>query len=212
MIKISVIFLIVVLLSACSIAPKSNSAIAIYDFGIQYVQPSTVIKNLPHAKTKSLLVTDIESAPGFDNHAIYYRLAYNNPTRSYTYASSRWAATPAILLSQQLRNKIVTKTSDLVIKDSSTAKSDYALHIELEEFTQVFDAIDSSHAVISMRASLVERQSHALLAQQSFSIKQNAATADAPGAVNALTTASDLLMNAIIDWLGHALQATNQSL
>jgi cholesterol transport system auxiliary component len=205
MMKISVILLMTLLLSACSIAHKSNPAIAIYDFGIQPSQQATVTNKQQHEKIRNLLVTDVESAPGFDNHAIYFRLAYNNPTRSYTYANSRWAAAPAILLSQQLRNRIITKTDNLVIKDSSTAKSDYALHIELEEFTQVFDTIDSSHAVIRMRASLVKRQSHVLLAQQTFSVKQNAATADAPGAVNALTTASNLLINELIDWLANAL-------
>lgn len=207
MTKWPVILLITLLLSACSLAPKTNTAIAIYDFGIQKTQQPLVTNKQPHSEIRSLLVTNIESVPGFDNHSIYFRLAYINPTRSYTYANSRWAASPAILLSQQLRNMIVTKTANQVLKDSSTAKSDYVLHVELEEFTQVFDTIDSSHVVISMQANLVGRKSHELLAQQTFSVKKNANTADAVGAVNALANASDLIISELIDWLENSLGA-----
>jgi len=207
MTKWSVMLFITLLLSACTLAPKTNTAIAIYDFGIKKSQQTLVTNKPPHSEIRSLLITNIESIPGFDNHSIYFRLAYINPTRSYTYANSRWAASPAILLSQQLRNKIVINTADLVLKDSSTAKSDYTLHVELEEFTQVFDTIDSSHVVISMRANLVERKSHVLLAQQTFSVKQNTTTADAAGAVNALTNASNLLIDELIVWLENTLSA-----
>ncbi len=205
MTKRSVILLVTFLLTACNIAPKSNTAIAIYDFGIQAPQQTQITNKQLQPKTRSLLVANIESVPGFDDQLIYFRLAYINPTRSYTYANSRWAASPAILLSQQLRSKIVTRTSDLVLKDSSTAKSDYALHVELEEFTQVFDAIDSSHVVIRMRANLVDRKSLVLLAQQTFSVNQDTTTADATGAVHALTNASNLLINELIDWLENVL-------
>lgn len=205
MIKKFIIFLIIVLLSACSIAPKPRTTVVNYDFGLQLFQQTSPTDEQSQLEVRSILVADIESAPGFDNQNIHYRLAYSNPTQNHTYANSRWVATPAVLLTQKLRSKIIQRTNHQIIKNNSTAISDYALHIELEEFIQVFDTKDTSHTIISLRASLVERKPHALLAQQTFSIKQNASSANAEGAVDALATASDMLIDEIVDWLTKAL-------
>lgn len=189
------------LLTGCVAFNKSQSSISIYDFGMQQAQPAKQILQQSLHHRKSLLIADATAPSWLDNNAIQYRLLYHNPTQSYTYASSRWVATPAALLTQQIRSRIVASTNEQVIKDNSTAKADYALHIELEEFTQLFDTVDTSHIVIGLRASLVERNTRKLLAQKDFSIKEKAPTADATGAVSALSSASNQLINELVGWL-----------
>lgn len=189
------------LLTGCVAINKSQSPISTYDFGMHHAQPNKPPQQQPLQHRKSLLIADATAPSWLDNHAIHYRLLYHNPTQSYTYASSRWIAAPAALLTQQIRNRIVASTNEQVIKDNSTAKADYALHIELEEFTQLFDAADASHIVIGLRASLVERNTRKLLAQKDLSITGKTPTADAAGAVFALSSASNQLINELIDWL-----------
>lgn len=189
------------LLSGCVAFNKSPSPVSIYDFGMQYAQPAKPMPQQPMQHRKSLLIADATAPSWLDNNAIHYRLLYHNPTQSYTYASSRWIAAPAALLTQQIRNRIVASTNEQVIKDNSTAKTDYALHIELEEFTQLFETTDVSHIVIGLRASLVERNTRKLLAQKDLSITEKTPTADAAGAVFALSSASNRLINELVDWL-----------
>jgi len=202
MIKIPlVLFLIAYLLSGCVALNKSQSPISIYDLGRQQTQPAKHMPQLPIQQRKSLLIADATAPSWLDNNAIQYRLLYHTPMQSNTYASSRWIAAPAALLTQQIRNRIVTNTNEQVIKDNSTAKADYVLHIELEEFTQIFDTMDSSHIVIGLRASLVERNTRKLLTQRDFSIIGKAPSADATGAVFAFSSASNQLINELVDWL-----------
>ncbi|MEE9580644.1 MAG: hypothetical protein V3V74_04950, partial [Nitrosomonadaceae bacterium] len=59
--------------------------------------------------------------------------------------------------------------------------------------------------VIRLRASLVHRSSRSLQAQRNFSIKQAAPTANAAGAVQALTESSDKLTEDLITWLAEEL-------
>ena len=189
------------LLTGCVAFNKSQSPVSIYDFGMQQTQTTKLISQQALQHRKSLLIADATAPSWLDNNAIHYRLLYQNPTQSYTYASSRWIAAPAALLTQQIRNHIVASTSEQVIKDNSTAKADYALHIELEEFTQLFDTMDASHIVIGLRASLVERNTRKLLAQKDLSLAEKTPTADAAGAVSALSSASNQLINELVDWL-----------
>lgn len=189
------------LLTGCVALNKSQSPVSIYDFGMQHAQPIKPIPQQPLQRRKSLLIADATAPSWLDNNAIHYRLLYHNPTQSYTYASSRWIAAPAALLTQQIRNRIVASTNEQVIKDNSTAKTDYTLHIELEEFTQLFDTTDISHIVIGLRASIVERNTRKLLAQKDLSITEKTPTADAAGAVFALSSASNQLINELIGWL-----------
>ena len=77
------------------------------------------------------------------------------------------------------------------------------LRLELEEFSQLFDAPDASSGVLRLRATLSQRgaSGEALLAQRSFIARQAAATADASGGVRALTAATDQVVKDIEAWL-----------
>lgn len=207
MIKALVLILILHLLPGCAVFHKSPAAISIYDFGLQQSQQTQHKLQPSPQQRKSILIANATTPPWLDNTAIHYRLLYHNPAQSYHYANSRWIAPPAALLTQQIRDRVVSTTNEQVIKDSSTAKTDYILHIELEEFVQAFDTAKDSHVVIGLRASLIERNSRYLFAQKDFNIKEKTPTADAAGAVSALGAASNQLINELIGWLAAELPA-----
>ncbi|MDP1559103.1 MAG: ABC-type transport auxiliary lipoprotein family protein [Nitrosomonas sp.] len=192
------ITVIALLVTGCSITPQTNAPTAVYDFGLQYADNRTRQAQL---KSASLLVAEVASPIWLDNPAIHYRLAYHNPAQFYSYANSRWAAAPAALLTRQISNRIMQTTDYKVARGIEGVQADYALHIVLEDFSQVFDSIDKSYAVILLNVSLIERRTRKLVAQRNFSMRKETPTADAVGAVNALVEVSNHLNNNLIDWL-----------
>ncbi|TXI18676.1 MAG: hypothetical protein E6Q62_05985 [Nitrosomonas sp.] len=205
MIKSLVLIPIFYLLSGCAALYKpATSNIAVYDFGVQH-HPSQNESQSLNQKRKSLLVTDAAAPSWLDNTAIQYRLLYHSPSQAYTYANSRWRAPPAIIMTQIIRDRIITNTGEQVVKNSSTAKTDYILHLELEEFIQAFDTMNDSHVIIGLRASLIERGSRNVLAQKDFTLKKEAPDADAAGAVLAFSSAGNQLIGELIEWLAMQL-------
>ncbi len=193
----------IVLLTGCAIAPHTQIPVAMYDFGLQSptdASAASVISDQSQLRV-SLLVAEATAPIGLNSQAIQYRLAYHNPAQTHNYANSRWAAAPTALLTQKIRNHITAVTNNGVISAGDGVRADYTLRLELEEFSQVFDTIEQSHAVVRLRASLVERGTRTLLAQRSFSMEQVAPTANVTGAVHALAVASDKLTRELIDWL-----------
>ena len=182
------------LLAACAVAPLSRDGMASYDFGLP---PSDKEAN-PRLR-HDLLVAALSAPAWMDNAGIYYRLAYQDATRPQAYAQSRWVMPPAALLGQRLRASIVRASKAGVFAPADGVRADYTLRLELEEFSQVFDAADKSHAVVRLRASLIRNRG--LVAQQSFGIEQAATTPNAEGGVRSLIAASDAAGNLLIDWL-----------
>lgn len=205
MMKILLLILIPYLLIGCAALHQSPAAVSVYDFGLQQLAQNKLQQS--HQPKKSILIADATTPSWLDNTAIHYRMLYRNPSQAYSYANSRWIAPPAAILTQQIRDRIATHTNEQVIKNSSTAKTDYILHIELEEFIQAFDTIKDSHVVVGLRASLIERSSRNLFAQKDFSITEKTPTADAAGAVFALSSASHQLIDELVRWLTTELPA-----
>ena len=182
------------LLAACAIGPQSRDGIASYDFGLPR-QDKEANPRLQH----DLLVAALTAPACMENTGIYYRLAYLDASRLQAYAQSRWVMPPAALLGQSLRARIARANKAAVFTPADGVRADYALRLELEEFSQVFDAADRSRAVLRLRASLIRNRG--VVAQQGFSIERAAATPDAEGGVRALIAASDEAGNGLIDWL-----------
>lgn len=206
------IFIIICLTgTGCTIAPHAKTPVSIYDFGIQQDLNAHSIPTQQQELWSSLLISEAKSPIWLNSQAIQYRLAYLDPTQSYTYANSRWAAAPATLLTHQIRNYISAVTNDKVISTSDGTRTDFTLRLELEEFSQVFDTVDTSHVVIKLRASLVHRSSRLLKAQRNFNIEQVAPTANAAGAVQALTKSSKQLTENLIAWLIEELKTEKKN-
>ncbi len=185
-----------ILLVGCSFSGDKPASLALYDLGLK-----------PAAKTQitpinvSITMAEITAPVWLASPAMQYRLAYHDPARTYHYAHSRWVTSPAKLLTRRIQDELVQHVRKGVVSSYEGLKSDYALHIELEEFTQVFDQPQSSRAMIHLRANLVDRATRQLLSQQKFSAEQATTTADAAGAVTALIQLSDQISGEIMQWL-----------
>ena len=181
------------LLSACS----GNAALQRqqYDFGL----PATPAVGSVSARLQVGLA-DIQVVPVLDNNAMWYRLQYDNAQQLKAYAQARWSMPPAQLLSQRLKMQLLASGTQLVSASDGIAAQP-VLHIELDEFSQVFTTSTNSHAQINVRAVL--SKGNAIVAQRSFSVQSPSKTADAPGGARAMQEASDALISEMQQWLNH---------
>lgn len=182
------------LFAGCAVGPQSRDGMAGYDFGL----PRTDKDANPRLH-QDLIVADAGSPAWMDNTGIYYRLAYQDATRPQAYSLSHWVMPPAALLGQRMRASIARASNAGVFVPADGVRASYTLRLELEEFSQVFDAADRSRAVLRMRASLIRQRG--VVAQQDFNIEHAAATPNAEGGVRALIAASDEAGEKLVDWL-----------
>ena len=201
-------FFFSICLTGCAITPQNEKPVSVHDFGLPKIYRTNSTTDHQQHLSKNLLVAEARSPVWLNNNTIQYRLAYQDPTQSYKYANSRWSASPATLLTHHIRNSIAITTNNKVLSSTDSVRADFILRLELEEFSQIFDAIDNSHVLIKLRASLINRSSRSLKAQHSFNIKLAAPTANAAGAVKALAESSDKLTEELVNWLSKELIKT----
>jgi cholesterol transport system auxiliary component len=170
-----------------------------YDFG-----PGGATLEAPARLAKELTVAEA-SAPGWlDSSAIVYRLAYLDAAQPRAYAESKWVAPPASLLTLQLRQRLAATARSGVLVPGDGVRTAATLRVELQEFSQVFDAPDRSRAVVRVRAVLV---AHGRLhGQTSFAIDRPAPSPDAAGGARALALAADAAIDRLIGWTADTLK------
>jgi cholesterol transport system auxiliary component len=78
------------------------------------------------------------------------------------------------------------------------------LRLEIDEFSQMFDAPDKSVGQIRVHATVVQASAtgERLVAQRGFAAQRPAPSADAAGGVRALTAATDAVVADIAQWMG----------
>ncbi|MFZ6864350.1 ABC-type transport auxiliary lipoprotein family protein [Undibacterium sp. Ji67W] len=164
-----------------------------YDFGL----PATpAVGNISTRLQVGL--ADIQVVPALDSNAMWYRLQYDNAQQLKAYAQARWSMPPAQLLAQRLKMQMLASGTQIISpSDGITAQP--VLHIELDEFSQVFTTSANSHAQINARAVLSKGK--IILAQRSFSVQSPSKTADASGGARAMLEASDALIGEMQQWL-----------
>ncbi|MDR0225713.1 MAG: PqiC family protein [Burkholderiaceae bacterium] len=175
-----------------------------YDFGLA-PQPATA-QATPRAP---LALAEVEAPALPDGStAMFYRLAYANGQELRPYLQARWTQPPALLLQQRLRGQLgaqraVLLSNEGVAQPRSQGSVPALLRVDIEEFSQVFDAPAASAAVVRLRATLVEQSGAAdrLLGQRVFDVRTPAPSADAAGGARALTAASDQAIAEIDAWL-----------
>jgi len=190
------LFLLIILLlgfTGCSIGPEKREPPAVFDLGPQRAVPAAV------ARVNATLLIPVASAtPMLDSLNIIYRLNYRDAGRPEAYLEHRWAASPAVMLTDRLRARFAPAARGVVsVQDG--ARADYALRVELEDFSQSFDTPEASKVVVRLRASLVHQETRALHAQRTFAVERSAAP-DAPGAAKALSEASDAVVDEVLQW------------
>lgn len=180
------------LLAGCA-APHTESA-GLYDLGLLPGASTPVVaRPLP-----ALSVAEPAVPTWLDRQTMMYRLAYANDLQPHAYASSRWSGAPLQLFAQRLKARI-GQTGGMVVPASDGAVNVLTLHIEADDFSQVFNSPTESFANISLRAAVLRER--VLVAQKTFSARTPAPTPDAQGGVRALSQASDAVIDDMTRWL-----------
>ena len=183
-------------LSACAVSQAPASKL-VYDFGpAAQVAPSSAVPTLA-----PVALAEVQTSVSLDTTAVQFRLAYANAQELRPYALARWSMPPGQLVQQRVRAVLTSQGPVLSPGEGSPA---YTLKLELEEFSQRFDAPATSQGVVQLRATLLK--GNTLSAQRSFTATSPAPTADAPGGVRALTAATQDAASQIATWLAQSMQ------
>jgi cholesterol transport system auxiliary component len=184
-------------LTACAV-PTPPTAKTIYDFG-------PVSRTAPAGNTMAtsppLALAEIEASPALDSTAVQYRFAYANAQELRPYTLARWSMPPALLVQQRVRSALEAHGPVLTPGEASPA---FTLKLELEEFSQLFEAPDRSRGVLKLRATLLKGA--ALAAQRSFSASADAPTADVAGGALALSRATDQAATQLAEWVAQNMR------
>lgn len=183
-----------VLLSACAGLPERAPAPMRYDFGPMAAAAPAATPGL-----RPLLALRVQASPALDSPAMLYRLAYADSQQLRAYSQARWAMLPAELLQQRLREGL-GRTFSLPPAGEAAPR---VLHVELEEFSQLFTSPQESSGLLRLRASLLQRTAggEQLLAQRDWLLQQPAPSADAAGGVRALGAATEVMVTELVQWL-----------
>lgn len=179
-------------ISGCASVGKTDAA-TLHDLGPLRVQQTPALPAL-----RPISIAEIRAPAWLDSNMMFYRLDYANALQPRTYAHARWTMPPAQLLMQQLKARIA-QAGGVALTASDGALDVPVLRIELDDFTQNFDAPDRSVGTVSLRASAYKGR--ALVAQKSFTRQAPASSADASGGASALAAASNAAVADIIVWL-----------
>ncbi len=189
-------------LSACSPLQPAVRA-TVYDFG-----PGPLVqtdKTTANTTLAPLVLGEIQTSGALDGSAVLYRLAYSDPRQLRPYAQARWSRPPGQLLRQRLGEQLgVHRTVLRAGQGVLTATPAIGLHIELEEFSQLFETPEKSSGLVRARVTLgrwIAGGAEQFLAQRTFVVQHPSTSADAAGGVRALGVACDALIEEISQWL-----------
>ncbi|MDC8774470.1 ABC-type transport auxiliary lipoprotein family protein [Roseateles albus] len=169
-------------LSACALNGNRPVAPALFDLG--------PISNKVGGPLPELQLSEMTAPPWLASTGIAYRLVYQNEFQTHIYRDSRWAAPPAVLLSERLRQKLAVNTRDASSKP-------VVLRLELVEFEQRFSSPTQAAVRVNLRARLGEGWG----STQTFELIKASPSADAVGAVRAFSEASDEILNQVLGWV-----------
>jgi cholesterol transport system auxiliary component len=187
------LLLVATLLTACAM-PQPSPAPQQYDFG-----PALVAEASAVSSTRPALALRVQASTALEGAAIRYRLAYAEAQQLHVYAQSRWAMPPAELVQQRLRAGLSGRFA--VVQPGEGAQR--LMRVELDEFSQVFDAPIQSSGRLHMRVTVLQQSPGGalLLGQHEIALSRPAASADAIGGVHALRDATDAAAQELLQWL-----------
>jgi len=150
----------------------------------------------------ALALGPVAAPAAIDGTQIIYRLIYSDGGQQpRPYAQARWTMAPPQLLGQRLREALSARRP---VVDAGAGLAALELRAELDEFAQVFTARNASEGVVRLRVTATApaaRSGSRLLGQRSFTVRQSAASADAPGAAAALRAATDEVARQVAAWV-----------
>lgn len=173
-----VIALLYAALVASGCASTREMAPQTYDFGPAGERAQTA---------NSVQVVEVRAPEWLDGTQMLYRLAYRDPRALTPYTGSRWAGTPASMLTLRLRQQLGSMPGAKCILTTNVA-----------EFSQTFDAADASRALLQVHA-VFAAQGQRL--QKDFRLETKTATADAAGGAAAFAALATDLATSIDQWM-----------
>lgn len=141
-------------------------------------------------------IADVTAPPWLSSEGMAYRLSFQQAQRLEQYRDSVWAAPPAALLTQRLRQQLAVSPSS----PACAGRPPALLTVNLDEFEQVFTSPGSSLAVLRVQATLWPAGTTSPTLQQHWRLERPAGP-DAPGAVRALSQAVDDWLPQLAEWL-----------
>lgn len=197
----------VLLLTACAALPDKPVRAVTYDFGPGAVVAPAVQTSNAALALPPIALAEIESSAALNSSGVLYRLMYFNSQELRPYAQARWSMAPAQLLRQRLsaqlgKSRAVLNPGDAITGTAGSA-SPWAVRLELDEFSHLFESTTASSGLLRLRATVVQPapQGEKLLGQRTFVVQRPAASANVAGGVQALTNASDAVVLEIDQWL-----------
>ena len=196
----------VMALTACATLPEPPVRPAVYDFGPGLLSVPATNRMAP---LPPITLGEVEAPASLDSTAVLYRLAYADAQQLRPYALARWSMPPAHLVRQRLRENLGQRRSVLNVGEGgapAAAAPSLLLRVELEEFSQLFEAAGKSAGLVRLRATLWDQRggTEQLRAQRSFVVQRPAGSADAAGGVRALTAATDAAVDELSQWLAQS--------
>ena len=194
------------LLVGCAAWPQKPLPVARYDFGLDAQPVST---DAMRGSTRILVLGPVKASgmPDFST-SILYRLAYANDQELRPYTQARWNTPATQLIAQRVRSALSRGRPVLMDADGAMQALlpdglPSMLRLEVEEFSQVFDAADRSQGVLRLRATLTELtpKGEKWLGQQMFQVVKPSKTPDAAGGSAALAAATADAAQQLDAWL-----------
>lgn len=195
------------LMAGCSALPAPPPRADVYDFGPGPLAQAPAERGAP---LPPIALPEVAVAgPVEGSTAVLYRLAYDDPRHLRPYGQARWSQPPA-----QARAAGPARPGSACAAPCSwatkahrrlvdTGKPPAVLRVEIEEFSQVFQAPKASTGVLRLRASLADstQAGEKLVAQRVFVIQRPAPTADARGGTLAMAEAAAQASQEVAQWV-----------
>jgi cholesterol transport system auxiliary component len=183
--KTPIMFLVALLLAGC--ASSNKLPIETYDFGI------AATAAVPPGQ--DVFVAEVHAAEWLSTTDMLYRLEYRNPQLLTPYSASRWAGTPAAMLTIRLRQSVGNATS------ARGRHAKCGLTLFLSEFSQVFAAEHDSRAILHMRATLTDAATTERALVREFRIERPAPTPNAAGEAAAFADIATSVTDELNAWI-----------
>lgn len=202
-------------LAGCALS-RPAARPAVYDFGPGPLSgaPAAPTGQVAAPALAPLILDEVQASSALDSNAVLYRLAYVDAQQLRPYALARWSMPPAQLVRQRLREQLGQERALLepgaifslgkrLAPVTASSVTPPTLRLELEEFSQLFEAPNRSVGLLRLRATLTQASpaGDALLGQRSIVLQRAAPSADAAGGVQALRLATDDCAQELAQWL-----------
>jgi cholesterol transport system auxiliary component len=168
--------------AACSM--RGNGVTGIFDLGLA-----------PDATgSAEVAVADVEVPPWLDTTDMHYRLIWRDRQSLQPFSESRWAGTPAAMLTLRLRQAFNSSV------DHGT-RARCILHVRLDEFSQVFSSETSSRGLLQAHSTLLVKDATERGLSRDWRIEQPAESTNASSGAAALATATKDFTQSLRSWV-----------